>query len=86
MSINYLSVCLLLLCTNSLNYWTLRVSGEETFLFCFKLEGHRGVRTCDFQLSNAPGPALYMYGVLHMLTIYSVIGYHKQNKCNEKHL
>ena len=39
-----------------------------------KLEGQRGVRTCDLQLSNAPGPALYMDRVLHMLPIYSVIG------------
>ena len=43
-------------------------------IFAFlKLEGQRGARTSDLQLSNAPGPALYMDRVLHMLPIYSVI-------------
>ena len=74
MSIKYVSVCLLILCTNRLNYWIITSEpGRNTFV-SLKLEGQRGVRTCDIQLSNAPGPALYIDRVLHMLHIYSVIG------------
>ena len=47
--------------------------GRNIFV-SLKLEGQRRVRTCDIQLSNAPGPALYIDRVLHMLPIYSVIG------------
>ena len=44
-------------------------AGENNFFVSLKLEGQRGLRTCDLQLSNAPGPALYMYRVLHVLPI-----------------
>ena len=67
MSIKNLPVCLLPLCTNSLNYWIITSERGRNFFFFFKLEGQKGVRTCDLQPCNAPGPALYMNMVLHML-------------------
>ena len=87
LSIKYLSVCLLPLCTNSLNYWILKSERGRNIFVSMKLEGQRGARTCDLQLSNAPGPALYIKKVnVTYLFSYWVTKYHKQNKCNQKHL
>ena len=71
MSRKYVSVCLLPLCTSRLNYWIITSEPRRNTFVSLKLEG---ARICDIQLSNAPGPALYIDRALHKLPIYSVIG------------